>query len=143
MSIINWNNERMSVGNELIDTQHKKLVTLINNIIVSIQNNNQIEDIEKFIEDAISYTQYHFSAEENLFEELSLNKDDIKRHKKEHQDFIDKVNGLYQKIKNDKSIKNNYGIEMVTELFNFLREWIVHHIMVTDKNLLLKNNKVV
>ncbi|WP_162984581.1 hemerythrin domain-containing protein [Poseidonibacter antarcticus] len=74
---------------------------------------------------------------------MLYHKDDIKRHKKEHQDFIDKVNGLYQKIKNDKSIKNNYGIEMMTELFNFLREWIVHHIMVTDKNLLLKNNKVV
>lgn len=143
MSIINWNMEKMSVGNELIDTQHKKLINLINNIIISIQNNDQIDDIEKIIEDAVSYTQFHFSAEENLFVELLLDKDDIIQHKKEHQDFINKVNGLYEEIKKDKSIKNNYGIEMMTELFHFLREWLIHHIMITDRQLLQNNKKMV
>lgn len=143
MSIINWNNEKMSVGIELIDNQHKKLLTLISNIIISIQNNNQIEDIEKCIEDVINYTQYHFSAEENLFVELSLDKDDIKQHKKEHQDFINKINGFYEEIKKDKSIKNNHGIEMMTELFHFLREWIIYHVMVKDRELLLNNKKMV
>ena len=133
----------MSVGIEEIDIQHKKLITLINNIIISIQNNNQIKDIEKCIEDALSYTQNHFSAEENLFDELSLDKDDIKQHKKEHQDFIDKVSGLYEEIKKDKSTKNNYGIEMMTELFHFLRKWILHHIMITDRQLLQNNKKMV
>lgn len=142
MLLIKWNNEKMSVGIELIDNQHKKLIDLINNIMLAIQNQRQIENIENFIEDAVNYAQYHFATEENLFHELDLSEDDIKRHKKEHQDFIDKVNNLYLNLKKDKSIKNSHGIEMSTELFNFLSNWLIHHIMLEDKHLLLDRKEM-
>lgn len=137
MLSIKWNNENMSVRIDLIDNQHKTLIDLINNIMISIQDQRQIENIDNFIEDAVSYAQYHFTTEENLLHELDLPKDAIKKHKKEHQDFIDKVNELYLHLKKDKSIKGLYGIELSTELYSFLSKWLVHHIMVEDKDLIV------
>ncbi len=135
MLSIKWNDEKMNLGIDLIDKQHKELLNLINNIMYSIENNNQIEDIEKIVEKVLDYAKYHFRTEENLFTKYNLDTDDINRHKKEHKDFVDKAKNIYSDLNNDKSIKNNYGIEILTDLYNYLTRWLVHHIINEDKKI--------
>lgn len=135
MLSISWNNERMSVGVDIIDTQHKKLIDLINNIIFSIEKNTQIEDIDKIIEDTLEYAKYHFKTEENLFLEYNMDKNVIDEHKKVHQEFTDKATGLYSKIKDAQINKSDYGIEMLTDLYKYLASWLVMHILSEDKKI--------
>ena len=140
MSIITWNKKLMSVGIEEIDLQHKKLIDLLNKVIISIQNGNQIQDIEKFIDVALEYIKYHFSAEEKYFKNSNMEEKDIFRHKEEHKFFIKKINDLHLKLKDDYSFKSNYGIEITTELNSLLSKWIVHHILVEDKKAFTQKN---
>lgn len=135
MLSINWNQERMSVGIKVIDEQHKKLIALINSIIFSIENHTQRNDIYKIIEDTLEYAKYHFSTEENLFFEYNIDKNIIQEHKKVHQEFIDKATSLYAKIKDDQLNKNNYSIEIVTDLYRYLTGWLVKHILSEDKKM--------
>lgn len=135
---IEWNDKLMNTGIKIIDEQHKKLFELVNRIIISIEEENQIENIEEFLCDAIDYTQYHFKTEEKLFEKMNIDKEKIEDHKKEHFNFIDIVNNLYRDLESDISNKHNYGIEMATELYRFLAKWLVNHIITKDKTLFLE-----
>lgn len=138
MLSIKWNNEKMNLGISLIDEQHKKLVELINKIVVSIENNTQVENVEKLIEELIEYTKYHFSTEEKLFIEHNLEIKDIEKHKNEHKNFIDKSMGIYSNIKEDNSFKNNQGIEVLTDLYDYLTRWLVNHILIEDRKIFNK-----
>lgn len=140
MLSIKWKDELMSVGNEEIDKQHKTLIGLINKIIHSIQNGNQINDLEKFVAEAVAYTTYHFSSEEEHFEKICDDQEEIKKHKIRHQEFIDKVTQFSNQIKENKNIKSAYGIELVTQLNEYLSCWLVNHIIVEDRGI-FKNNR--
>jgi hemerythrin len=135
---IKWNNKVMDIGIKIIDEQHMNLITLINRIMISIEEENQIENIEAFINDAINYSEYHFNTEEEFFEKIEINKKDIEEHKKEHQEFIRVVTTFNKDLKTNITIKNNNGIEMATALYRYLANWIVHHIIEKDKTLLIK-----
>jgi len=137
---IKWKDELMSVGNEEIDKQHKTLIGLINKIIHSIQNGNQINDLEKFVAEAVAYTTYHFSSEEEHFEKICDDQEEIRKHKIRHQEFIDKVTQFSNQIKENKNIKSAYGIELVTQLNEYLSCWLVNHIIVEDRGI-FKNNR--
>lgn len=140
MLSIKWKDELMSVGNEEIDKQHKTLIGLINKIIHSIQNGNQINDLEKFVAEAVAYTTYHFSSEEEHFEKICDDQEEIRKHKIRHQEFIDKVTQFSNQIKENKNIKSAYGIELVTQLNEYLSCWLVNHIIVEDRGI-FKNNR--
>ena len=139
MLSIKWSDEIMSVGIEEIDSQHKRLIDLINKIIHSIEDGNQIKNIEIFIEDATAYTKYHFSSEEKYFEKSCKDKDQIKKHKIRHQEFIDKVNEFGLRLKNNNDIRDGDGIELVTQLNKYLSGWLVNHIIVEDRGIFKKN----
>lgn len=125
----------MNLGIDLIDEQHRKLLDLINNIMFSIEKNNQIDDFEEIIEKTIAYTKYHFATEENLLREYGLEIKEIENHRKEHQEFLNKATKIYTDLQNDKSIKYDYGIEILTNLYNYLTTWLVHHIITKDKKI--------
>ncbi len=139
MLSINWNEEKMSVGIDLIDEQHKKLLELINDIIKSVANNRQVEDIEEFIDKTLKYSEYHFDTEERLFREYNVDineiEEHIKEHKKEHEDFKNMINKIFIDLDSDKSLKSNYGIEILTDLYTFLTKWFVQHIIEEDKKI--------
>lgn len=134
---IEWNDNIMNIGIEIIDTQHKKLVELINRITLSIEEENQKDNVEEFICDAMDYAGYHFKTEENLLTKMNIDKEKIEDHKKEHQNFLNNATNLYKDLKSDISNKHKYGIEMVTKLYRYLANWLVHHIVGEDKTLLL------
>jgi len=123
MAAITWN-ESMSVKINSIDEQHKKLFEMINDFYNNISKRSNDELILKLVSGMKNYTVMHFSTEERYMKQYKYPSYEL--HKKEHEDFIAKVNALEEKLKK--------GTIIVSfEITNFLKDWIKHHIQNTDK----------
>ncbi len=121
--LINWT-ERYSIFYDEIDEQHKKLIDMINELYDSFSRGKANEILEEIILRMIKYTDYHFKVEEKYFSKYSFS--DEKAHIKEHEKFVSEVNKFYNDLKN-KNINLSY------EVMNFLRNWLLKHILVSDK----------
>jgi len=117
-----WDNT-YSVNNELIDSQHEKLLGLFDETyqLLSVEESHY-RTIE-LISELIVYSIFHFSEEEKLMERAGF--EGLEAHKREHATFIEKINGF----KND-SLENVENLN--EEIFLFLADWIITHIQETD-----------
>jgi hemerythrin-like metal-binding protein len=123
MAIVNWT-DSMSVKIESIDNQHKRLFDLINEFYDKLSSEDKHENLIKLIHGMRDYTVLHFSNEEKYMKKF--NYPDFENHQKEHAKFVGTVNEYVERVKSGKLIVS-------VEITNFLKNWIVDHIMVTDK----------
>ena len=120
--LINWD-KTYSVGIEIIDKQHKKLVDIINVLFNSFSNGKAENIVSDVINELVEYTVYHFKVEEDLFEEYNYpEKED---HKQKHQEFINQV--AEWKVKLQKGDENIHY-----ECLDFLKTWLLKHIKGDD-----------
>ena len=117
--------EAYSVGFEFIDNQHKRLITMINTLSAACKMGNAAADIAytKVINSAMNYAKTHFSDEEKYMREAGY--PELRKHKKQHKKFVKDINKsvkLYEKGKTT-------PIEMV----KFLKNWLLNHIAISDK----------
>ncbi len=122
MKLIEWD-ENLSVKIDSIDEQHKVLVDMINDFYEKIRTKAANELISELIKKMKNYTVVHFTTEERYFKQY--NYPDFEAHKKEHQDFVDKVVDLEKRFNSGKVI-------LSFEITNFLKEWLINHIQGTD-----------
>ena len=123
MALINWN-ETYSVKVKEIDVQHKKLVNIINELHDKMKEGKGKEVVEKLLAELLDYTVFHFSFEEKL---LNINNyPDHKTHAKLHADLMEQVQVFRNKVKSGNSL-------LSLELMNFLKKWLVEHILDSDK----------
>ena len=124
MSFILWRSS-LSVGNDLIDSQHQKLVEIINRLYDGISKKDPQLKMQEIFNELVAYTKYHFNAEEEMM--MRSGSLQFLSHKKAHQEFISNVNSLkLNSILTDEKLK--------MEVFKFLKNWITEHIMNVDKN---------
>ena len=122
MDYIAWD-EKFSIKIDTIDLQHKKLISLINDVNQSLKSGASRKDISKIFNDMIDYTKEHFTYEENLFSKYSY-REGLK-HKIDHSNFISKTLFLYGDFVSDKGVDLN-------NILNFLVEWLQDHILGDD-----------
>ena len=67
MPAIEWNND-LSVGVDLIDSDHKTLIDLINLVADSIEAGQSAKTIGDVVQLLYEYTEFHFIREEVLME---------------------------------------------------------------------------
>ena len=116
-----------------IDNQHKKLVDLMNELNNAMLNGKSKDVISKILDGLVDYTVFYFDFEEKLLENNKY--EDIVNHKKIHVNFVNTI----KEFKNDFESGNK---EMSKEVMDFLKKWLIDHIMGTDRKytpLLLKN----
>jgi hemerythrin len=125
MSLISWSSQ-LSVGVEEIDNQHKKLVQLINGLHDHMLAGDANDIMGKVLDRVIEYTAFHFGTEERLMSEhgYPLSTAHIHEHKKLVATGVD----LQTKFKSGKAT-------ITMETMNFLRDWLQHHILESDKLL--------
>ncbi len=124
MEFYKWSDE-YSVGNAVLDNEHKQLFNILNELYTAFMNHETMEKLGGILSDLHNYTIYHFSHEEELLKErnhpLSL------EHIRLHKDFIGKVASFKEKHEN--------GLTVVQyEMMNFLNKWLIEHIQGTDKD---------
>jgi len=132
MSFIEWD-DRFDVGISAINEQHKQLIGLINevhDVIAQTRQRIDLAAVSKEVSVLISavnrmddYAQHHFSTEEYYLSEYSFR--GLKSHKKEHEAFMQKVQGFQRDIDRGSTLT-------LTELEEYLKAWIVHHILKVD-----------
>jgi len=127
-SLIVWNIS-YSVNFEEIDRQHKMLVDLINQLHRGITrqiNGNTIKDILGYL---VDYTVFHFSFEERLMEEHDFPENEMLEHEKEHENFKKIV------LAQQKKLVSGDDTAVGKEVLDFLKNWLLNHIMKVDKKL--------
>jgi hemerythrin len=122
-----WKDE-YSVGVEEINTQHKKIIGLINDLDAAVHAGNTKEDLDKIINDLNDYAKFHLATEEKYFDEF--NYPDKEEHKKRHDTYVIKVTDFDDKIK---KLDENGAIKLAFEMIDFLEDWWVNHILYEDK----------
>ena len=128
--------DRYVLGIPEVDAQHKELFSLTNELYDACCQGSEIAQSEfrDVIHKAVKYVGYHFSSEEKLLADANYPK--LAEHKKEHERFVKKVLEGVRDFENGRSFVPNTFVR-------FLRDWILEHIAVSDREYaeyLKKNN---
>ncbi len=123
MALITWS-DNYSVKIKEIDSQHKKLVDLINQLHDKMKEGRGKEAIGAILDELVKYTVYHFSYEESLFTKYSY--PEARVHARVHSDLIAQVKVYIKDFQSGKGI-------LPMDLMTFLKKWLVEHISGEDK----------
>lgn len=123
MPLIPWNDE-LSIGINSVDEQHKTLVNMINILNDAMAEGQTNEVLTKIFDDLALYTVQHFGYEEELFTRYGYAESQAHQH--EHDELVKQVQELQQKM-------NNGDFMISVELMVFLKDWLMKHILKTDK----------
>lgn len=124
MPLMNWN-DKMSVGVEVFDNDHKKLVGMLNELFDSVQAGKGKQVLGKILDSLVAYTAEHFAREEVLMQKHGFG--EFAAHKKEHDDLVKQVLDVQNKYNSGQTAT------LSMEVMNFLKNWLVKHIQGTDK----------
>lgn len=122
MAFLNWKDD-YSVGIKTFDEHHRTLFRLINDYIDAVKRGTQKDLVSPILHSLIDYAATHFKAEEDLMRRYDY--PDILHHKESHDRFIEKVTDLNHRAEE--------GTLNPDELGRFLMDWLVHHILGTDR----------
>ncbi|MGC9141544.1 MAG: bacteriohemerythrin [Caldimicrobium sp.] len=123
MSFMEWS-EKLVTGVKECDDQHKKLVSLINELYDAMKQGKGKEVIDKALDELVKYAGYHFTTEETLMSKYGY--PELAAHKREHEYFKNKIKEFL-----DKKAKGE--VTLSVEVMSFLKDWLLKHIMGTDK----------
>ncbi|MCL2410224.1 MAG: bacteriohemerythrin [Treponema sp.] len=123
--LITWTNT-FACGIKLIDDQHKELVNLVNGMFNHITGDpeEEREYFNKIIGEAVKYVKVHFATEERIMRHTRFA--GYAEHKREHDNFVLTV------VENVR-IFNAGGQLTLTIFTKFLKNWVLSHIAVADK----------
>lgn len=130
---IPWKSE-YNVTIQSIDDQHKVLVKLMNDLNNAMLHEKGKNEIGRIIKGLVDYTEYHFNYEEGLLKKYGY--PDFDNHKKLHVKFVDQIKTVLNEFESGEK-------EMSKEVMDFLKNWLIQHIMGTDTKYvdLLHKNK--
>jgi hemerythrin len=122
MTFFEWKDD-YSVGIEGIDSQHKIIIMIMNELFQAIKNKTERIIIDDVINELVKYSIYHFDLEEKMFSKYRYN--DKEKHLIEHEHFIEKIESIMMSNKND-------DLDVSLDILYYLRNWFQNHIMETD-----------
>lgn len=123
MTAVEWTDE-MSVGVASLDAHHQTLVGLLNQLHEVIRRNDAQQVVGKVLGELIRYTYYHFGEEERLLE--SAGYADLDAHRQSHRSIAERVREMEEEWEaNSRSV-------IAAEVFEFLADWLIHHIRNED-----------
>ncbi len=126
MPLMEWN-DKLSVGVDAIDSDHKHLVGLVNELHDAMKAAKGKEVLGKVLDGLITYTKTHFGREEVEMAKHAYPK--ASEHIREHTNLTKQVLDVQAKFK----AGNNAVLSM--EVMAFLRDWLLKHIQASDKAL--------
>ena len=117
--------ERLCVGIDVIDEDHKRLVDLVNELHRSITSQAGAEVSVAIFDRLADATRFHFAREEALLDETGY--EDTAEHKRGHHDLILQIQDLKAKF------RHNVLTAPPALIMDFLKDWLTEHILISDK----------
>ena len=127
MARIEWDNS-LSVGVDLIDEQHKMLIQKLNDLSKAIEMSQGEIETAKTLGFMVDYTDFHFSAEEELMAEQ--NYPGLEHQKEQHAEFKSHLKQLVEDFEEEGATK-----ALATSIDTFLINWLIKHIKGVDLKL--------
>lgn len=125
MPLIDWDNH-LSTGFRAIDLEHKRLVDLVNELHEYLVSGSSLNLINAVFEQIARHTGGHFRHEEKLM--VESNYPDYANHCLAHQELEKQITELLRGI--------DAGAPVFSQdLVDFLKNWLVNHILTMDKAL--------
>jgi hemerythrin-like metal-binding protein len=106
-----------------MDEQHRKLVSLINDLDQAVEDGTGGLLISYVLQELIRYVKDHFNDEEQLLMRHGF--PELAGHRREHDLFVERLGQISDSFKD--------GDELSSSVLDFLKDWLVIHIKGTDQ----------
>ena len=123
-ALIKWD-ASLSVNIRLIDQQHQKLVDLVNQLYKALKSGKGADVLGDILGSLVDYTQRHFAEEERMMRAHGY--PETEQHLAAHAELIRQVGEFKAKLAQG-------TVSISSDLFNFLKSWLLHHIKQEDKS---------
>lgn len=123
-------------GNTLIDGQHKELIGKINDLLRTCETGDGKKKALNTLDYLEEYTNFHFSQEEALQEEIGY--PGLKEHQAKHKEFVQSIKELYEMLEEQEGPTDAF----VQQVNKNVVDWFVNHIRGFDRAVAeFKNQK--
>lgn len=114
----------LSVGNAVLDNDHKVLFRLVNNYIDAVDQDKGTLTIDSVFREFIAYTEYHFAREERVLAACGYVQ--VDDHHAEHESIKEEL------LDHGNRYLNSCDKTLDDKVREFLRTWLFHHICEVD-----------
>ena len=121
--------ETLVTGNDMIDSQHKELIGKINQLLESCEDGQGKVKAVKMLDYLLDYTEFHFSAEEKLQEEIEY--PGLEKHREKHNEFRQSVKELQEMLEEEEGPTENF----VKQVEKNVVDWLYDHIKGFDRSV--------
>jgi len=123
MAMFTWS-PQYSVGNDLIDGEHRKLFALADRLHQAMLSGHGNTVLRGLFDELAEYTRTHFAHEEALMQRYSYPQ--LPAHAEIHRQLIARVASLQEDLRAGK-------LTVTMNTMQFLSDWLTHHIGKTDR----------
>ena len=123
-----WTNE-LSVGNAVIDAEHKNLISMVNDVVDAIRARDH-DDLEQAFDMLDDWVSVHFFNEEKIAQAIGF---DFSKHRLAQQYCLDELRFLRDELVGGKSL---WCKDTAEHFARFLSKWIIDdHIIGLDMQM--------
>ena len=125
MNLLKWKPE-YSVGIASVDTEHREMIELINDVYSKLGKSPDAEEVEDCLENIYTAISLHFALEERIMRENSYV--EYEEHKDDHEELLDEIRDLMDEFVADTQ-KGARALE------KGLSDWFGRHFATFDARL--------
>jgi len=115
----------LETGNKRIDSQHKMLIGIYNDLVAALRSGKGGDEITKSVEFLASYVYMHFMTEEAL--QVITEYPDYPRHKTLHDEFKQAIADFVDRLN-----KEGPTDEFVASFTRAVDRWLINHVKGED-----------
>ena len=123
MALITWG-PKLEIGIEIIDSQHRRLVDLINELDEAIEGGRAGDVVGNTLQGLIDYTHTHFRTEQELLKKHEY--EDFALHCREHRIFTDQIEIYRDRL-------DAGSLRISKDVMGYMRGWLLTHIGSSDR----------
>ena len=121
--LVQWTDD-LSVGVKEIDEQHQIFLEILNDLCDTSCVLHSAPEITSILRQLSTYASFHFATEEKYFDKFGYEL--ATEHKEEHKKMLAKVAEFNKRFETE-------GDAILTELLDFIEDWLIDHLSVQDK----------
>jgi len=129
MPLMQWS-KHFETGIELVDSQHRQLVDLINRVAPHLAESGTTtpRDVRALLDQLAEYAVMHFQSEETLMEAGGIDREYLAHHRQNHAAFVDEVSQMIHATQTAGEVSGS-------QLLRFLTSWLTFHILSDDQDM--------
>lgn len=118
----------LETGIRQIDLQHQELIEIINEFEAALEAGDDARAMADLLPRLAAYVAFHFATEEAMIPGVPGAASHKALHTEQHKDFSERLMKL-------KTMSGHELRREMTTMLEYLKQWLVDHIMKTDKQL--------